>query len=65
MACVTTPVHKLRADTVGVRGELTVAPDRTEIELKARVEPVDAGYQNEPEVFSTQRGLGIAWSRRR
>jgi hypothetical protein len=65
MARVTTPAPELRDDTVGVSGELTVTPGRTGMELKARVEPVDAGYQIEPEVFIMQRGLGITWSRRR
>jgi hypothetical protein len=47
------------------RSASLAAGERTEIELKARVEPVDAGYQIEAVVFMMRRGFGGTWSRRR
>jgi hypothetical protein len=47
------------------RSSSPAARERTEMQLKARVGPVDAGYQTEAVVFMTRREFGVTWSRRR
>jgi polyisoprenoid-binding protein YceI len=53
---------KMRGAELSVRGVLSAAAGHIEIELEARVLPIDAGYEIEAEVFVMHRGLGMSWN---
>jgi polyisoprenoid-binding protein YceI len=53
---------EVRGTELRVRGELSAAAGRIEIELEARVLPIDAGYEIDAEVFIMHRGLGMSWN---